>query len=77
MYCPIECTPKPSFVKLLGLTRITYIYWSIKCPPKPTFVKLLGLEIITYIYWLIDYTPKTFICSGVQGWKNNLHLLAN
>jgi hypothetical protein len=35
IYWPIECTPKPSFVKMFELAGITYIYWPIECTPKP------------------------------------------
>jgi hypothetical protein len=34
IYWPIECTPKPSFVRVFKVGRITYIYWPIECIQK-------------------------------------------
>jgi hypothetical protein len=58
IYCPIECTPKPSFVEVLELTRITYTYWRIECTTKPSFEQLFKHAIITYINWPIDCTLR-------------------
>jgi hypothetical protein len=35
IYWAIECTPKPSFVRVFEVARITYSYWSIECTTKP------------------------------------------
>jgi len=48
------------------------IYWPIKCIPKPLFMRVFKVTRITYNWHL-----KTFICGGVWGCKNHLHLLAN
>jgi hypothetical protein len=43
---------------MLGLARITDIYWAIECTPKPSFAKVSRLGRITDIYWAIECTPK-------------------
>jgi hypothetical protein len=43
---------------VLGLAKITYIYWPFACTPKPSFESLFEVATITYIYWPITCTPK-------------------
>jgi hypothetical protein len=54
----MKCIPKPSFVKLLRLAKITYIYWPINYTQTPSFVKVFQVAKITYMYWPIECTPK-------------------
>ncbi len=50
--------PKPWFVGVFKVARITYIYWPIECTPKPSFEPLFELGRITYIYWPMECTIK-------------------
>jgi len=58
IYWPIVYIPKPLFVRLFKVARITYIYWPIDCTQKLSFVRVFEVARITYIYWPIECTSK-------------------
>jgi hypothetical protein len=58
IYKPIKCIPKPSFVGVFKVARITYIYWLIEYIQKLSFVGVFKVARIPYIYWPIECALK-------------------
>jgi hypothetical protein len=50
IYWSIECIPKPSFMGVFKVARITYIYWPIECIQKLSFLGVFEVARIPYIY---------------------------